>query len=378
MVGYICVRYYITVGYTVPISGNLSGRLAMKSSSGSTDTLSVSMEGVIFGIGDPLLDIIADVPISFLEKYSLIADRGYLLSDDLKQLPADLQSGSFEIHRVPGGSELNCFKMVQHLIGVPKAATFLGSIGRDANGDFLEQAMTSTGINAIFQRHPTEPTGVCYICVTDVHRTMVTNLGAARSLKANALDDPKVWRLVEKAKYFYAEAYSMSNRSDQAMKLAEHALKHNKIFAMNLSSVYLCKKYADKIVALLPYVDLLFGSDVEATAFAESKNFLAKDVEEIAVNLARSPKANGRRGRLVVLTRGMKPAIAVDNGRLRSFPVIPIETEHIRDTVGAGDTFVGGYLAALILGSEHEERMDSGINAAHYVIRQRGCSFDFS
>lgn len=378
MVGYICVRYYITVGYTVPISGNATGRLAMKSSTGSTDTLSVDMEGVIFAIGDPLLDIIADVPISFLEKYSLVADRGYLLSDDLKQLPADLLSGSFEIHRIPGGSELNCLKMIQHLIGVPKATTFLGSIGRDENGDFLEKVMTHTGINAMFQRHPTEPTGVCYICVTDVHRTMVTNLGAAQSLQANSLDDPKVWRLVEKAKYFYAEAYSMGNRFDQAKKLAVHALQHNKMFAMNLSSVYLCKKYADRIVAMLPYVDLLFGSDAEATAFAESKNFKAKDVEEIALNLARSPKANGRRGRLVVLTRGGKPTIAVDKGRLRSFPVIPIETEHIRDTVGAGDTFVGGYLAALILGSKHEERMNSGMSAANYVIRQRGCSFDLS
>lgn len=256
----------------MPINCDVGERLAMKTPTGSTNTLSDNMEGVIFGIGDPLLDIIADVPIQFLEKYSLVADRGYLLNDDLKQLPTDLLSGPYEIHRIPGGSELNCLKMVQRLIGVPKAATFLGSVGRDENGEILEQVMKLSGVNAIFQRHPTEPTGVCYICVTDVHRTMVTDIGAAKSLQPKSLDDPKVWSFVEKAKYFYAEAYSLSGRFDEAMRLADHALKNNKMFAMNLSSVYLCKKYVDRIVSLLPYVDLLFGSDAEGIAFAESNN----------------------------------------------------------------------------------------------------------
>merc|ERR1712037_582316 len=87
------------------------------------------------------------------------------------------------------------------------------------------------------------------------------------------------------------------------------------------------------------------GNETEAAAYAESFELNTTDVGEIAMKIAQLPKENGSRSRLVVITQGSDPVIAVEHGKLHSFPVAPIPKEEIVDTNGAGDAFVGGFLA---------------------------------
>ena len=51
----------------------------------------------------------------------------------------------------------------------------------------------------------------------------------------------------------------------------------------------------------------------------------------------------------MVITQGSDPVIAVEHGKLHSFPVAAIPKEEIVDTNGAGDAFVGGFLAQQVL-----------------------------
>ena len=44
-------------------------------------------------------------------------------------------------------------------------------------------------------------------------------------------------------------------------KLADHAAKSKKIFALNLSAEYICQKFGDLIMKLLPSVDYLFANE---------------------------------------------------------------------------------------------------------------------
>lgn len=44
-------------------------------------------------------------------------------------------------------------------------------------------------------------------------------------------------------------------------QLADHAAKNKKIFALNLSAEYICEKFGDLIMKLLPSVDYLFGNE---------------------------------------------------------------------------------------------------------------------
>ena len=47
------------------------------------------------------------------------------------------------------------------------------------------------------------------------------------------------------------------------MKIADYANKNRKTFIMNLSAPYVCKAHKDKLLEILPFVDIVFGnSDV--------------------------------------------------------------------------------------------------------------------
>jgi adenosine kinase len=127
----------------------------------------------------------------------------------------------------------------------------------------------------------------------------------------------------------------------------------------------------------LPYVDVLFGNESEAAAFAENNEEIGKgkSVKQIAQALAGWKKVNEGKPRMVVITQGADPTIVVANGKVLEFPVIPIKPEDIVDTNGAGDAFVGGFLSKLVLQESLENCIAAGNKLANLVIQKSGASY---
>ena len=61
--------------------------------------------------------------------------------------------------------------------------------------------------------------------------------------------------------------------------------------------------------------------------------------------IAALPKASGLKSRTVVITQGSSDTIVVKEGVVTSYPVELLPKEKLVDTNGAGDAFVGGFLA---------------------------------
>jgi adenosine kinase len=57
---------------------------------------------------------------------------------------------------------------------------------------------------------------------------------------------------------------------------------------------------------------------------------------------------------------------------VREYPVPVIEADKILDTNGAGDSFVGGFLAQLVQGKDLDKCVDCGIWVCGLVIQQSG------
>ena len=107
-----------------------------------------------------------------------------------------------------------------------------------------------------------------------------------------------------------------------------------------------CDKPTGRCAVLITGEDRsLFGNETEAAAYAEAHNLGTTKVEEIALKLAMLPKENGSRSRLVVITQGSEPVITVQHAKVASWPVEKLDSAAIVDTNGAGDAFVGGFLA---------------------------------
>lgn len=111
---------------------------------------------------------------------------------------------------------------------------------------------------------------------------------------------------------------------------------------MNLSAPFLCEYYKKPMLAALPYVDILFGNEVEADAFAKANDFQTTNRKEIALKLSQMEKINRKRQRIVIITQGPDNILVVKDNIIMEFAAMRLPEEKVVDTNGAGDAFVGG------------------------------------
>lgn len=85
-------------------------------------------------------------------------------------------------------------------------------------------------------------------------------------------------------------------------------------------------------------------------------------------------KCNRAAGRTVIITQGKDPVlVAKTNGtKVEEYPVIQLDKSKIVDTNGAGDSFVGGFLAQLAQNEPFETCIRCGVYAATEVIQLSG------
>jgi len=84
--------------------------------------------------------------------------------------------------------------------------------------------------------------------------------------------------------------------------------------ALTLSATYACHSYRAELAEIMPYVDILFGNRREARAYAAANELSTDDISNITRHIACLPKANGRRGRIVVITCGSQPTVVAEDG----------------------------------------------------------------
>lgn len=127
----------------------------------------------------------------------------------------------------------------------------------------------------------------------------------------------------------------------------------------------------------LPYVDLLFGNETEAEAFAQEQGWETKDMKEIGKLMVQLPKENVQKPRIVIITQGSSPVLLFrDEETIEEFPVKLLPREEIVDTNGAGDAFVGGFLSQYVQKKSLETCIKAGIFAARCIIKRSGCTFE--
>lgn len=76
-----------------------------------------------------------------------------------------------------------------------------------------------------------------------------------------------------------------------------------------------------------------------------------------------------------MFTQGSKCTIVARNNVIETFGVTPLEASELVDTNGAGDAFVGGFLAQLYLEKDLGECVRAGHWASQQIIRRSGCTF---
>lgn len=327
------------------------------------------------GYGNPLLDISVQASKDYLEKYGLKANDAILAEDKHKPMYKEMADTFKDVEFIPGGATLNSIRVAQWALETPQATSYIGCIAKDTFGDTLTKASQAAGVDVRFQYTDKEPTGTCAVVCTDKNRSLVANLAAANCFTEDHLDNPTVWAVVEKAKFYYMGGFPLTVCPKAMVRIAKHASENNKVVCMNMSAPFLCTFFKDAMLSMLPYVDYWFGNESEADEFAKVNELGTTDRKEIAKKIAKMDKVNKLRSRIVIITQGSDPVIVVKDGEVKEYPVIPISESDIVDSNGAGDAFVGGFLAKLVQAGPLEECIKTGHQIANVILKQPGCTF---
>ena len=145
---------------------------------------------------------------------------------------------------------------------------------------------------------------------------------------------------------------------------------------MNLSAPFISQFFKDRLMEVFPYIDILFGNDTEALQFAKEQDYGTENLREIGLKMTKMPKLNAKRQRIAIITQGCEPVLLFDNDTITEFPVNVLKPEEIVDTNGAGDAFVGGFLAQYLQKQSFDVCIKCGIWAAREIIQRSGCSID--
>jgi len=281
-----------------------------------------------------------------------------------------------KVQYIAGGATQNSIRVAQWMSQKPGATAYMGCIGKDENGAKLQKACSEDGVNALYMVDEKTPTGLCATLIDGIERSLCTNLNAANNYKATHCQAPENWSIVTGAKIIYSAGFFVTV-SPESIKLASREMaKSGGTYCMNLSAPFLMQVPPFKacFVDTMPYVDFLFGNETEAKTWAETEGWETEDIAFIATRLSLIPSAKARK-RTVVITQGCDPTIVAINGHITKHPVITLPKEKLVDTNGAGDSYVGGFLAGLIEGLPIDRCCKKGAYAASVIVQRSGCTF---
>jgi len=341
----------------------------------------------LFCMGNPLLDISKTVDAEFLAKYDLKPNDAILAEEGDLRMPIFQELvDSGDVDYVAGGATQNSARVAQALLKTDKAVAYVGCIGNDAYGQQLSTAASSAGVDVQYLVDPVAATGKCAVLITEAGaaRSLVTQLAAANNYNIAHAQTTEITARIASAKVFYSAGFFQLVSPDTMLLVAKHAAENNKIFTTNLSAPFLMcvPPLWAAIKATIAYTDILFGNEAEIEEFRNSMVSEAAEGwtaemtrQDIAQAIAKMPKENSERQRMVVVTQGAGATIVATSGSIQEFPIIPCE--NLVDTNGAGDAFVGGFLAKLVQGDDSPAACCAAGNySANVIIQRSGCTYD--
>ena len=308
----------------------------------------------VYGIGNPLMDLLSHVSPHFLQSQQLETDRMYLVDQERqRQLLGELERLGYEMFSAPGGSAANTMIGLAQLGG---SAAYTGKLGKDDLGALYQQKLEEGGVSTQLA-YGAGISGSSLILVSESgSRTMNTFLGMCQELQPEDI----VEEVMQQSRFLYIEGYLWDTEDQQeaVVRAIRLAKQHGTQVALSLSDPFCAQRHREAFHRLIREdVDLLFCNQEEAFSLLnteisqEALEYLANHVQTVALTL-------GARGALICQQSEM-------------FYVDPRNVKVI-DTTGAGDAFAAGFLYAL---SRDKSAFECGILAtamAAEIIQQMG------
>ena len=304
----------------------------------------------ILGIGNAIVDVICKVEDDFLKNNRLKKSGMELIFDEnkFKELLSNLKIEK----TVSGGSVANS------IVGLSQLGNKVGFIGKVCDDDFgskYEEGLQRENVEYFYSKKKEElPTGTCLVLITpDSERTMCTFLGTAGKINEKDVDI----NAIKNSEIIFLEGYLWDEGNPK--KAFNKAIDNANKVAMSLSDQFCVDRHKPHFLDLVKNkLDITFANEQEIMSLIDAKHF-----DEV-INFSKEL------GKLIVLTRGAKGAIAIQGndvvecGAKKDLKIV--------DLTGAGDLFAAGFLHGHINKISLKESLQKGTEMSSKVIQQIG------
>ncbi len=300
----------------------------------------------ILGIGNAIIDVICKIEDKFLEENSLTKSTMKLVNEnEFKDLLSKLKIEE----TISGGSIANS------MVGLAQLGNkvgFIGKINDDTLGAKYEDGLKKEKVKYLYsKKKEVLPTGTCLILITpDSERTMVTFLGTAGKIDEKDINPDEI----KKSEILFLEGYLWDQGGPR--KAFEKAIGNANKVAMSLSDLFCVERHKPHFLNLVKNkLDITFANEQEIMSLIDTKDFSQ------VINFSKKIK------KLIVITRGEKGAIAINNDEITECAAI--KNLKIKDLTGAGDLFASGFLNEYINGRTIKEGLKKGTEMSSKIIQ---------
>lgn len=335
---------------------------------------------LIFAAGNPMLDMAAHLGKECMDRYDLPYGGAVLAEEKHQPLFQEIQKHQ-TLHQTPGGSAINTIRNANHMLKskYPGACMYFGSIGQDKIGEHVKKGVQQEGLKALWCEHEDLPTSKCAVVVHEGERALCCDIGAACKYKLSHLQDNI--KELDTAQILYTTGFFINSNFEAVKTIAKFAHDNDRTFAINLSAVWVIDFHFEQLKEIISYADYVFGNEDETSAFGKKQGLQVTNLSEVTEYIAKLPKKNESKPRTVVTTQGSRPVLTAiydhtsEQIETDSFQVEVIDKENICDMNGAGDAFVGGFLAQLLLEQPLSKCVHAGLYLSGECITRSGTYF---
>ena len=303
----------------------------------------------ILGIGNAIVDVICKIDDNFLDNNELTKSTMKLVDEaEFKKLLSNLKIEE----TVSGGSVANS------IVGLSQLGNKVGFIGKVSNDDLgnkYEEGLKKEKVEYFYTKKKEElPTGTCLILITpDSERTMCTFLGTAGKISENDINV----NAIKNSEILFLEGYLWDEGDPK--KAFNKAIQNSNKVAMSLSDLFCVERHKAQFLDLVKNkLDITFSNEQEIMSLINARRF-----EEVI-------EFSKQQGKLMVITRGDKGAIAIKENKIEECVVK--KNLKIVDLTGAGDLFAAGYLHGFVNNMTVKESLNKGTEMSSKIIQKIG------